>query len=257
MSLKDSVTVVTGSATGVGAACARLIAAKGGRVVINYTKSEAEAKETLAACEKAGAEAILVRADVSDDAECRKLAQAALDKWGRIDNLINNAGTTKFVPPSDLDGLTPEDFQKIFSVNVTGIYMMTRACVPAMRKQGRGSVVNISSVASLLGSGSSIAYAASKGAVNTLTKALARALGPEIRVNAVLPGFIEGRWLLQGYGQQAYDNLKRRYQTSSALGKTATPDDVADACIWLLEGAPLTTGELITVDSGMHMGPLR
>lgn len=257
MDLKDTVTIVTGSATGVGAACAKRIAAKGGRVVVNFTKSEAEAKETLAACEKAGGQGILVRADVSDDADCRKLAAAALEKWGRIDNLINNAGTTKFVPPSELDGLTPEDFQKIFSVNVTGIYLMTRACVPAMRKAGRGSVVNISSVASLLGSGSSIAYAASKGAVNSLTKALARALGPEIRVNAVLPGFIEGRWLLQGYGQQAYDNLKRRYQTTSALGKTATPDDVADACLWLLEGAPLTTGELISVDSGMHMGPLR
>jgi 3-oxoacyl-[acyl-carrier protein] reductase len=225
--------------------------------VINYTKSEAEAKETLQACEAAGGEAILVQADVSQDADCIRLAKAAVDRWGRIDNLINNAGTTKFVPPGELDGLTPEDFQKIFSVNVTGIFLMTRACVPAMRKAGRGAVVNISSVASILGSGSSIAYAASKGAVNTLTKALARSLGPEIRVNAVLPGFIEGRWLLQGYGQQTYDNLKRRYQTTTPLGKTATPDDVAEACVWLLEGGPLTTGELISVDSGMHMGPIR
>ncbi len=256
MNLKDTVTIVTGSATGVGAAAALQIAAKGGKVVINYTKSEAEAKETAAACVKAGGEAIIVQGDIAEDAACKRLAQAALDKWGRIDALINNAGTTKFVAGHDLDGLSADDFARIFAVNVTGTFQMTRACVPAMKKQGRGAVVNVSSIASLQGSGSSIAYASSKGAINTLTKALARNLGPEIKVNAVLPGMIDGRWLKAGYGA-AYDTIKARYEKTSALGKAATPEQVAEVCVWLIEGAELVTGELITVDSGMHMGPAR
>lgn len=256
MNLKDTVTIVTGSATGVGAAAAILIAGKGGKVVINYTKSEAEAKETAAACVKAGGESIIVQGDIADDAACKRLAKAALDKWGRIDALINNAGTTKFVAGHDLDGLSADDFARIFAVNVTGTFQMTRACVPAMRKQGRGAVVNVSSIASLQGSGSSIAYASSKGAINTLTKALARNLGPEIKVNAVLPGMIDGRWLKGGYGD-AYDGIKARYEKTTPLGKAASPEQVAEVCVWLIEGGELVTGELITVDSGAHLGPVR
>ena len=133
MKLKDAVCIVTGSATGTGAACAIQLAKKGCRVVVNYTKSEKDAAETLAACKAAGADAIMVKGDVGDDAACRTLAAAALDKWGRIDALINNAGITKFAAASDLDGLDAEDFQRIYAVNVIGPYQMIRACVPAMK----------------------------------------------------------------------------------------------------------------------------
>ncbi len=194
MNDRGKVAIVTGSATGVGAEVARQLAARGCSVVINYTKSEAEAKETQAACEALGAPTLLVQADVSVDADCRRLAQAALDKWGRIDVLVNNAGTSKFVAHHDLEGLSADDFQRIYAVNVIGPSQMTRAVAPAMQRQGAGSVVNVSSLAGVRGIGSSVAYAASKGALNTMTLSLARALGPEIRVNTVCPGFIDTRW---------------------------------------------------------------
>src|SRR5215813_9332900 len=201
MILKDSVCIVTGSATGIGAACVELLAAKGARVAINYTTSEKEAQATAASCEAKGAATIVVRADVSADADCRRLAQAVLDKWGRIDGLINNAGVTKFVKHGDLDALDAADFRRIFGVNVIGPFQMVRAVAPAMGQQGAGAVGNISSIAGLTGMGSSVAYAASKGALNTMTRSLARALGPAIRVNAVCPGFVETRWFTEGRGE--------------------------------------------------------
>ena len=256
MILKDSVCIVTGSATGIGAACAELLAAKGARVAINYTKSEKEAQATAAACDAKGAETILVRADVSSDTDCRKLAQAALDKWGRIDGLINNAGVTKFARHGDLDSLEATDFQRIFGVNVIGPFQMVRAVVPAMQKQGAGAIVNISSIAGLTGMGSSVAYAASKGALNTMTLSLARALGPSIRVNAVCPGFVETRWLTGGLGG-SYESLKQNYEAITPLKSVVYPEDVADAAVWLLEGARKVTGETILVDSGVHLGAPR
>jgi 3-oxoacyl-[acyl-carrier protein] reductase len=245
--------IVTGSATGIGAACALRLAAKGARVTINYSKSEKEAREVAAACEAAGGQAIVVRADVSSDADCRALADATLDAWGRIDGLINNAGTTKVVPHADLDGLDAADFQRIFGVNVVGAFQMVRAVAPAMQRQGRGAIVNISSIGGIAGDGSSIAYAASKGALNTMTLSLARALGPAIRVNAVCPGFVETRWSRTNLGD-AYETKKRGYEAASPLGSVLSPDDVADAAIWLLEGASKVTGEVIRVDSGWHLG---
>jgi 3-oxoacyl-[acyl-carrier protein] reductase len=155
--------------------------------VVNYTRSEQDARETLQACQAAGAEAILVKADVSRDADCRALAQSALDKWGRIDGLINNAGITKFAAAKDLDALSAEDFQQIYAVNVIGPYQMIRACVPTMNAQGKGAIVNVSSISGVLGVGSSTAYVASKGALNVMGLALARALAPAIRLNTVLP----------------------------------------------------------------------
>src|SRR4029079_12295013 len=145
MELKNAVCIVTGSATGIGAACAIQLAQRGCRTVINYTKSEAEARETQRACEQHGAEALLVRANVADDADCRRMAEAALSKWGRIDALVNNAGITKFARDHrDLDALQAEDFQRVYAVNVIGAYQMTRAVVPAMKKQGGGAIVNVS-----------------------------------------------------------------------------------------------------------------
>lgn len=172
--------VVTGSSTGVGAATALELARRGFGVVINYSKSEPEAEETAQACIRAGGDALVVRGDVSQDADCRRLATAARDKWGRLDGLVNNAGTTKFASMSDLEALSAEDFHRIYSVNLIAAYQMIRACEAPLRA-ARGAVVNVSSIAGTMGLGSSIAYACSKGALNTLTLALARALGPDIR----------------------------------------------------------------------------
>jgi 3-oxoacyl-[acyl-carrier protein] reductase len=231
-----------------------LLASKGCNVVINYTRSLNEAMETQAACEKAGVETLLVKADVSDDTQCRAMAAATMERWGRIDGLINNAGRTKFVNHRDLDGLSAQDFLDIYAVNVVGAYQMARAVAPHMQTAGRGAIVNISSVAGVMGGGSSIAYAASKGALNTMTLSLARALGPEIRVNTVCPGFIQGRWLRGGMGDQAYEAAVERQATATPLHRAGTPEDMAAATVWLLEGADHVTGEILMVDAGSHLG---
>jgi len=256
MNLTDAVCIVTGSAAGIGAACAARLASKGARVAINFTKSASEAQEVAAVCQAAGGQAMVVRADVSSDDDCRRLAQIVLEKWGRIDGLVNNAGTTKFVPHGDLTALDSADFQRIFGVNVIGPFQMVRAVATAMQRQGAGSIVNVSSIAGLTGMGSSVAYAASKGALNTMTLSLARALGPAIRVNAVCPGFVETRWLTSGLGAE-YEARKKNYEAITPLKATVLPEDVADAVVWLLEGAGKVTGELITVDSGVHLGVAR
>jgi 3-oxoacyl-[acyl-carrier protein] reductase len=254
MKLEGAVCIVTGSATGAGAACAIRLAGKGCNVVVNYTKSEKDAKDTAEACRAAGAEAILIRGDVGKDSDCRALAQGALDKWGRIDALINNAGITKFAAATDLEGLDAEDFQRIYAVNVIGPYQMIRACVPAMKRQGKGAIVNISSISGVMGIGSSTAYVASKGALNAMTLALARSLAPEIRVNAVCPGLIETRWHLSRYNKEDYAKFKSNYEKTVPLAKAASPDDVAEVAVWLVEGADLVTGESILVDAGLHLG---
>jgi 3-oxoacyl-[acyl-carrier protein] reductase len=254
MDIKGAVTIVTGSATGVGSAAARMLAERGCNVVINYTRSETEARETQAACEASGVETLLCQADVSNDADCQRMAQQAMEKWGRIDALINNAGTTKFVAHSDLDGLSAEDFQRIYGVNVIGPFQMTRAVAPHMKAAGHGAIVNISSVAGVMGVGSSIAYAASKGALNTMTLSLARALGPEIRVNTVCPGFIQGRWLAGGMGEEAYEAALARQERATPLRRAGTPENMAQAAIWFIEGADIVTGEILMVDAGSHLG---
>ncbi len=245
--------VVTGSSSGVGAATVVELARRGWGVVINYSKSHTEAEEIAQACVRAGGEAVVVRGDVAQDADCRRLAAAALDKWGRLDGLVNNAGTTKFAPMRNLDALSAEDFHRIFSVNLIAAYQMIRACEGPLRT-ARGAVVNVSSIAGTLGIGSSVAYACSKGALNTLTLALARALGPEIRVNAVLPGFTETRWLKQGLGDQ-YARAKAAYCEQSALGTTLTPEEVAASIVALLESKKIT-GQLLTVDAGRSIGTM-
>src|SRR5882762_8464317 len=254
MKLKSAVCIVTGAGTGSGAACAIQLAAKGCRVVVNYSRSEKEGRETVEACEAAGGEAILARGDVASDADCRALAKAALDKWGRIDALINNAGITKYASASDLDALDAADFQRIYAVNLIGPYQMIRACTPAMKKQGAGSIVNISSISGVMGIGSSTAYVASKGALNAMTLALARSLAPEIRVNAVCPGLIETRWHLERFSKEEYARFKANYEKTVPLAKAAAPDDVAEVVVWLIEGADLVTGECLLVDGGLHLG---
>jgi len=254
MEINGGVFIITGSATGLGATVAEKIAAKGGRVVINYTRSEAEAKASAEACRAAGGEAILCQADVSSDEDCRRMASAALEQWGRIDGLVNNAATSVIVPHYDLEGLASDDFRRVLDVNVVGAFQMARAVTPAMQEQGKGAIVNVSSGSGFSGSGSSIAYAASKAALNVMTFSLARALAPEIRVNAVCPGVMQTRWWRDGLGD-GYEGFIERYAASAPLQTAGTTEAVADPVVWLLEGAEHVTGETILVDAGSHLGP--
>lgn len=248
----SNVAIITGASSGIGAASALELARRGWSVVVNYARSEAEAGKVAAACEGA----IAVQADVADDAACRKLAQAALDRWGRIDALVNNAGTTKFVDHADLDGLSADDFLRIYRTNVVGPFQMTRACAPALRAS-RGAVVNVSSVAAQLGIGSSLAYAASKAALNTMTVSLARSLAPEVRVNAVCPGYVDTPWHASALGAERANQVAAHYAKTVPLKDHARPEDVADVIVWLIEGARQVTGEAIFVDGGLHVTPPR
>lgn len=247
--------LITGSATGVGAATALLMAQRGFDVLINYSKSEREAKDTERACREAGADTLCVRADVAEDTDCRALVKAAAERWGRIDALVNNAGMTTFTGSSNWDALDAATFQRIFAVNALGTFQMIRAAAPHL-KAARGSIVNVSSVAGALGIGSSVPYVASKGAINSLTLHLARELAPEVRVNAVCPGMITTRWFVDGVGQQAYEKLKAHYEGAVPLASASTAEDVAGAILWLIEGARTMTGELLLLDSGLHLGGL-
>ena len=203
-------------------------------------------------CRALGADAIAVQGDVASDADCRRLAAQAGERWGRINALINNAGTTVFAAMSDLEAVDADDFLAIYAVNVVGSFQMARAAVP-LRPAG-SAIVNVSSVAGSNGTGSSYPYAASKGALNTLTLSLARNLAPNIRVNAVLPGMIEGRWLREGVGDAAYDTVRANFAGSAALGTVAVPTDIAGTVCWLATDAALMTGQLVVVDAGLLLG---
>ena len=235
---EDAVVVVTGSATGLGAALAIGAAEQGAKaVILNCTKSLAEAEATARLVRAAGAEATVVQGDVSDDAACRAIAAAA-EQYGRIDALANNAGTTKQVPNhADLDGLSAEDFHRIYSVNVVG-------------------PLNVSSIAGVTGIGSSVAYAASKGAFNTMTKSLARALAPRIRVNAICPGFIDTRWFSDAFGEELTARIRANVIASVPLQAASTPEDIAASGLFFLSRASRhVTGETLLVDAGLHLGP--
>jgi len=245
--------IVTGSGTGVGAATALALARRGWDVLINYSRSEDQARASEAACRDAGARTLLMRGDVSQDADCRALAEAAASAWGRLDALVNNAGISLFGAQAAWDALDAQAFQRILGVNTVGTFQMVRACLPHL-KASRGCIVNVSSVAGSLGIGSSVPYIASKGAINAMTLHLARTLAPEVRVNAVCPAFITSRWFVDGLGQAAYDQLKVRSEARTLLGRSSTPEDVAEAIVWLADGAATVTGELIHLDAGMHMG---
>ena len=246
---------MTGSATGLGAAVAMKLAERGSNVVINYTKSKKEAEETLALVKAKGVDAIMVQGDVGEDADCRRIAQAAVDKWGRIDVLVNNAGTTQFANHADLEALSADDFMWIYKVNVIGAYQMIRACAPHMKKAGKGSVVNISSIAGVTGIGSSVAYAASKGALNTMTLSLARSLAPEIRVNAICPGFIGTRWFSDRFGDAQFEKIKKQQEETTPLARAGTPDDIAVSVAFFAgEGSDHITGETLITDAGLHLG---
>ena len=240
------VALVTGSATGVGRACAVRFAQLGYAVVVNYSKSEAEAHATAKLVETAGAPVLVHRATVGDDAQVRAMVALAKATFGGLDVLVNNAGTTHFVPHADLDALTDEIWDEIFQVNLKGAFYCCRAAMPHLTERG-GNIVNVSSVAGLGGQGSSIPYCASKGAMNTMTKSLAKAFGPAVRVNAVAPGPILTRWLA---GREAH---VEKFLEQAPLKRAATPDDIADAVLYLATGTTLTTGQVVVVDGGRTM----
>ena len=251
---KGKAAIVTGSASGIGAATAASLARLGARVVVNYSRSEAEAREVAEAISAAGGEAAIVQGDVARDADCRKIAKAALDAFGRIDILVNNAGTTKFAAHHDLDALSAEDFAGIYAVNVIGPYQMIRACAPAMKANGGASVVNVSSIAGTSGIGSSVAYAASKGALNTMTLSLSRALAPEIRVNAICPGYVETRWFSARFSAEQTTRISAQQAETVPLKHAGQADDIADAILFFCGSASRhITGEMLHVDGGMHL----
>ena len=250
--------IVTGSASGLGAATAAILAKGGARVVVNYSSSQKEAEATADQCRSAGAEVVVVQGDVSRDEDCRKIAAAAAP-WGRLDALINNAGTTKHMAHDNLDGLSAEDFQRIYGVNTIGPYQMIRATRSLLeagaRASGRASaVVNISSVAGISGIGSSVAYAASKGALNTITYSLARALAPLIRVNTVCPGYIDTPWFTKGRGEAGAKQVRDSVVARVPLKVASSAEDIAEVVCFLATPASSNmTGEIVRMDAGMHL----
>lgn len=250
--MEKKIAIVTGSSSGIGAATALELSSRGWSVVINYSKSANDAASVAARCR----DAIAIQANVAEDADCRRLVQAALEHWGRLDALVNNAGTTKFVPHADLEGLSAEDFQRIFATNVVAAFQMCRAAATALRAS-RGAIVNVSSLAAFLATGSSMAYAASKAALDTVSMSLARVLAPEVRVNVVAPGFVDTPWMSAGYGEERYAKLRDVYAGIAPLGSVCQPEDIARTIAWLIEGADKVTGQTLYVDSGMHVATPR
>jgi len=227
----------------------------GTNVVVNYTRSKTEAEETADAVRKAGADVRLVQADVANDEDCQRLARAASDAWGRIDILVNNAGTTKFVTNhADLESLSADDFTRIYKVNVVGPFQMIRACIAALRAHKDGSVVNVSSIAGVAGIGSSVAYAASKGALNTMTYSLARALAPEVRVNAVCPGYVDTPWFVKQFGSEAAERIADAEGKRSPLQRAADGAEIAKTVLFFAGPESRNiTGETLLSDTGLHL----
>lgn len=248
------VVLISGAASGIGAATARRFIREGWQVAVNHLDaSQRDAADTLAASARApGQRGIAIQGDVTRDADCVQLVAATVKALGRLDALVNAAGISKMVPHAHLHDLSAEDFQRIYAVNTIGPFQMIRAAAPHLKATGRGAVVSISSRAALMGSGSSIAYAASKGALNTLTLALARVLAPEVRVNAVCPALVE-----QGFVERlAPDTFaqRRAHQIAvSPLKRIGHPDEVAETIHWLIASASMMTGAIVELDFGMHL----
>ena len=249
------VCIVTGSSSGIGAATALWFAQRGHDVVINYSRDAEPANAVAERCRAAGADALVLRADIADNAQCLALAEEVRQRWGGADVLVNNAGiTTTIADIKDLDALSDQDFQATYAVNVVGTYQMCRAVAPLMKGRDNAAIINISSMAALMGTGSSIAYAASKGALNTLTLSLARSLAPAIRVNAILPGMVDSDWLRKRLGTEQFQARRERYEARALLKDVITPDDVARTAWWLAADAVKVTGQLVQLDAGFRLG---
>jgi 3-oxoacyl-[acyl-carrier protein] reductase len=240
--------LVTGAATGVGRATAVALATAGFDVAINYSRSEAEAGETAELAKQKGAKTLLIRCDVSDDPAVRSMLAQVQRVFGRLDALVNNAGTTTHVKPKDFDALTAEEWDRVFAVNVRGTFQVTRAAIPLL-KEARGSVVNTASIVGLRPGPQPLPYAASKAAVVNLTRLLALNLGPEIRVNAVAPGWMEGDWMVRML-KDKYEDLMARRAKHTPLQRVVTANDVAEVVVNLLTSNRMVNGEVIVIDGG-------
>lgn len=253
---QDFVVLVTGGSTGLGRAIAVETAVQGAAVVIiNYARSAEAAEETARLVRAEGAQAVTVQGDVADDADCRRIAATA-EPFGRVDALFNNAGATRFAAHADMDAVSAADFQEIYAVNVVGAFQMVRATRALLEAAPQpGAVVNTASIAGIMGIGSSVPYAASKGALNIMTLSLARALAPKIRVNAICPGFIDTPWFGKGMSEAAVAQLRVNAAASTPLNVASTAEDIAVSAVFL--GSPASrhiTGETLVVDGGTHLG---
>ncbi len=253
MQVEGSAALITGGGTGVGRETTLALARLGCSVVVNYSRSREDAEKTAAEATALGARAIAVQGDVASDADCRRLVDTAVREFGSLQVLVNSAGTTSFIPGPDLEQVTDEVWDTIMAVNVRGLFQAVRAARGAIEAAGGGEIVNLSSAAGLSGQGSSIPYAASKGAVNTLTVGLARVLAPRIRVNAIAPGAITGRWLKAGWGDN-YDAIMQAVGQRTPLGRASDPIDVAEAVVGVITGSDMITGQVLVCDGGMLIG---
>lgn len=257
MDVSGRVVLITGSSSGVGAALAVKLGAVGARVVVNYSRSAEAAEQVVAQVEEAGGRAVAVQADVAEASDCKRLVDFTVEHFGELDVLVNNAGTTTFVPHHELDALTEDIWLRTLRVNLIGAFLMSREAAPHIEAAGGGEIIMTSSIASLTANGSSIAYCASKAGMNSLTRTLAKTLGPrKIRVNAVLPGLIDGDWAFNTWGggnAEQYEGLKKMFTDQTPLGHVTTPEDVADAILSLLTGSDYVTGQLVTIDSGFTL----
>jgi 3-oxoacyl-[acyl-carrier protein] reductase len=257
MDVTDRVALITGASSGVGAALSQKLGALGARVVGNYSRSAEAAVRVVEQVEEAGGRAIAIQADVSEQADCKRLVDTTVEHFGDLDILVNNAGTTTFVPHDQLDALTEEIWLRTVRVNLIGAFMMSREAAPHIEAAGGGAIVMTSSIASVTANGSSIAYCASKAGMNSLTRTLAKTLGKKnIRVNAVLPGLIDGDWAFNTWGggdAEQYEGLKKMFSEQTPLGHVVTPEDVADTILSLITGSDYVTGQLVTLDSGFTL----
>jgi 3-oxoacyl-[acyl-carrier protein] reductase len=248
MNQPKAVALITGAGSGIGRAAALALAGAGFDVVINYSRNESAAAETAKQAQEKGARTLIFKCDVSDDSAVRKMLGAVEQDFGRLDALVNNAGTTTKVKPQDFESLTAEEWDRVFAVNVRGLFQVTRASVPLLKKAG-GNIVNTASIVGLRPGAQPLPYAASKAAVVCLTKLLALNLGPEIRVNAVAPGWMEGDWMKRMLTDR-YDDLMVRRAKSTPLRRCVTAEDVAEVIVNLITSNRLVNGEVIVVDGG-------
>ena len=247
MNLAGKTALVTGGATGVGRAVVLQLTRLGVAAAVNYSKSKTEAEATAKEARELGVQALAVQGDVSDESQVKRMVQEVERHLGPVEILVNNAAFTKFTDLADLGALSPQEWQRTFDVNVNGTFYCSRAVAPMMKSRRWGRIVNVSSIAAFTGRGSSIAYCASKAAMLSLTRSLARVLGPEITVNAVAPGLIDTRWIAD---LERLEEIREAYVKETSLRRVLTPDDVAEVVVSLIANMNLVTGQTVIVDAG-------